>query len=71
MMSEKIVIARHRHICELCDQPIRPGERCHLIRDDINPKLVWFEHVRCPNTLIRRHASPPPKYIETKLAITY
>ena len=34
MMSEKIVIARHRHICELCDQPIRPGERCRLIRDD-------------------------------------
>ena len=47
-MSERILVARHRHICDLCHHRIEAGERCRLIRDDFWPEQVWFEHLRCP-----------------------
>ncbi len=47
-MSERIVTARHRQLCDMCHCPIEAGERCRLIRDDFWPAMVWFEHLRCP-----------------------
>jgi len=47
-MSERIIVARHRHICDLCHHRIEAGERCRVIRDDFWPEQVWFEHLRCP-----------------------
>ena len=47
-MSERILVARHRHICDLCHHRIEAGERCRVIRDDFWPEQVWFEHLRCP-----------------------
>ncbi|MGN0880093.1 MAG: hypothetical protein ACI4WT_11680 [Oligosphaeraceae bacterium] len=50
-MADRIVIARHRQVCDLCHGPIAVGERCRLVRDDFWPLMVWFEHLRCPHGL--------------------
>ena len=47
-MSEHIVTLRHRQVCDICHRPIEKGERCHLVRDDFWPMMVWFEHCGCP-----------------------
>ncbi len=48
-MSEKIITA-HRHLtCDLCGHRIQKGTLCRMIRDDIMPSLVFFEHMRCPS----------------------
>jgi len=60
-MSEKIIVVRHQHICDLCYHHIEAGERCRLIRDDFWPAQVWFEHLRCPDdTAVSRTPNKPP-----------
>lgn len=47
-MSEKVTIAKHDLICDLCSRRIPKGSRCRIIRDDFMPGIVYFEHLRCP-----------------------
>ena len=49
-MSEKIITARHHLTCDLCGHRIHQGTQCRVIRDDFVPYLVYFEHLRCPES---------------------
>ena len=57
-MAEKTVTLRHQQVCDVCGQPISPGERCRFIRDDFDPALRFFEHLRCPDAAVRTPSMP-------------
>ncbi|MGI6353999.1 MAG: hypothetical protein ACOX6W_02720 [Lentisphaeria bacterium] len=72
-MAEKIVIARHRQVCDLCHGHIEAGERCRLIRDDFWPLMTWFEHIRCPHDMAvaAEPVHPNPPRIKMQLAFVH
>ena len=49
-MSECLIIARHRLLCDLCGCIIWEGEKYRMIRDDFQKGIVRFEHLRCPGS---------------------
>ena len=61
-MSEKIITAHHHLTCDLCGRRIQKGTQCRMIRDDMMPFLVFFEHLRClsaPAVVINRNPKHP------------
>ena len=60
-MSDHITIAKHDHPCDLCGGIIPKGSKCRIIHDDFMPKLVYFEHLRCPTAKAVFTDSPKPK----------
>lgn len=48
-MSERIIIAKRAHTCDLCGQRIAPSSWCRIIKDDFMPGIYYFEHLRCPS----------------------
>jgi len=73
-MSESIVVARHRLICDLCGGIIHEGEKCRIVRDDFQRGIVHFEHLRCPGSpavTVEANKPQPPKNIHYNHAFCY
>ena len=63
-MSDRIIIAKRAHTCDLCGQRISPGSWCRIIKDDFMPGIYYFEHLRCPSAAAK--AVRPNKPVVTK-----
>lgn len=47
IISDETVKARKRHICNLCGQPIHPGEEYRKCVNKDGDIFTWREHMRC------------------------
>ena len=58
-MSERIIIAKRAHTCDLCGRRIAPGSWCRIIKDDFMPGIFYFEHLRCPSATAKVTPNKP------------